>query len=104
MLIVLCLQPFLVVHLVLLTGNLLLNSFMNLAVNPCILQILIFEVILDSEIYKGLKYNKATPIFHQWRDISRQVFGLKFESPEDAEGFSNAVLSVLDPVYSEYLK
>jgi hypothetical protein len=51
-----------------------------------------------------LKYNKATPIFHQWRDISRQVFGLKFESPEDAEGFSNAVLLVLDPAAnSEYL-
>jgi WH1 domain len=77
----------------------------KLAFIRCICKFIEFEVILDSEIYKGLKYNKATPIFHQWRDISRQVFGLKFESSEDAEGFSNAVLSVLDSsVSSEYLE
>ena len=58
---------------------------------------ILLKVILDSEIFKGLKYNKATPIFHQWRDYTRRVYGLKFESSEDADGFANAILAILDP-------
>ncbi|XP_071832826.1 uncharacterized protein [Apostichopus japonicus] len=53
------------------------------------------SVVINSAILKGLKYNQATPTFHQWRD-SRQVYGLNFHSPEDAENFSSAMLSALE--------
>ncbi|XP_055352102.1 ena/VASP-like protein [Paramacrobiotus metropolitanus] len=48
------------------------------------------EVVINCAILKGLKYNQATPTFHQWRD-SRQVYGLNFASKEDAEGFAAAM-------------
>uniref|UniRef100_A0A3Q3EJJ9 Ena/VASP-like protein n=1 Tax=Labrus bergylta TaxID=56723 RepID=A0A3Q3EJJ9_9LABR len=44
---------------------------------------------------KGLKYNQATPTFHQWRD-ARQVYGLNFASKEEATTFSNAMLFALN--------
>jgi hypothetical protein len=53
------------------------------------------EVVINCAILKGLKYNQATPTFHQWRD-SRQVYGLNFASREDAENFSQAMLTALE--------
>lgn len=44
---------------------------------------------------KGLKYNQATPTFHQWRD-ARQVYGLNFASKEEATTFSNAMMFALN--------
>ncbi|XP_047243384.1 enah/Vasp-like b isoform X5 [Girardinichthys multiradiatus] len=38
------------------------------------------QVVINYSIVKGLKYNQATPTFHQWRD-ARQVYGLNFASP-----------------------
>src|SRR5579872_3626967 len=35
------------------------------------------EVVINCSILKSLKYNQATPTFHQWRD-NRQVYGLNF--------------------------
>ena len=42
-----------------------------------------------------MKYNAATPTFHQWRD-QRQVYGLNFHSKDDAAQFKEAVDEALD--------
>lgn len=54
-----------------------------------------FQVVMNCPIVKGLKYNQATPNFHQWRD-ARQVWGLNFGSKEDAALFASAMTSALD--------
>eukprot|EP00794_Sanderia_malayensis_P020284 gene20284-22270_t len=48
------------------------------------------EVVINCSILKNLKYNKATATFHQWRD-QRQVYGLNFQSADDATSFSDTV-------------
>ena len=53
------------------------------------------QVVINCAILKGLKYNQATPTFHQWRD-NRQVYGLNFTSKEDADSFAHAMLSALE--------
>lgn len=53
------------------------------------------KVVINYSIVKGLKYNQATPTFHQWRD-ARQVYGLNFASKEEATTFSNAMLFALN--------
>ena len=54
-----------------------------------------FQVVINCAILKGLKYNQATPTFHQWRD-NKQVYGLNFSSKDDAEIFAAAMLRSLD--------
>lgn len=53
------------------------------------------EVVINCSILKGLKYNQATPTFHQWRD-SKFVYGLNFSSQQDAEAFARAMLHALE--------
>lgn len=53
------------------------------------------EVVINCAILKGLKYNQATPTFHQWRD-NKQVYGLNFSSKDDAEIFAAAMLRSLE--------
>ncbi|XP_036333240.1 protein enabled isoform X2 [Rhagoletis pomonella] len=53
------------------------------------------EVVINCSILKGLKYNQATPTFHQWRD-SKFVYGLNFSSQNDAEAFARAMVHALD--------
>ncbi|XP_054152970.1 protein enabled-like [Oppia nitens] len=53
------------------------------------------EVVINCAILKGLKYNQATPTFHQWRD-NRQVYGLNFSSKEEADAFALTMIKVLD--------
>jgi len=53
------------------------------------------ELVINCSIIKGLKYNKATLTFHQWRD-TKQVYGLNFSTKEDAENFANSMLKVLE--------
>ncbi|XP_052273240.1 vasodilator-stimulated phosphoprotein-like isoform X4 [Dreissena polymorpha] len=53
------------------------------------------EVVINCAILKNLKYNQATPTFHQWRD-SRSVYGLNFANKEDSDTFSNAMMTALD--------
>ncbi|KAI5616815.1 ena/VASP-like protein isoform X4 [Silurus asotus] len=53
------------------------------------------QVVINYSIVKGLKYNQATPTFHQWRD-ARQVYGLNFASKEEATTFSTAMLFALN--------
>ncbi|OQV12129.1 putative Protein enabled-like protein [Hypsibius exemplaris] len=48
------------------------------------------EVVINCAIPKGLKYNQATPTFHQWRD-QRQVYGLNFQSKDEADAFAQAM-------------
>ncbi|XP_015926754.1 protein enabled homolog isoform X2 [Parasteatoda tepidariorum] len=55
------------------------------------------EVVINASILKGLKYNQATPTFHQWRD-NKQVYGLNFSSRDDAEAFAVAMLRTLEIV------
>ena len=42
-----------------------------------------------------MKYNAATPTFHQWRD-QRQVYGLNFHSKDDAAQFKEAIDQALE--------
>uniref|UniRef100_A0A8C9SGH9 Vasodilator stimulated phosphoprotein n=1 Tax=Scleropages formosus TaxID=113540 RepID=A0A8C9SGH9_SCLFO len=57
------------------------------------------QVVINCPIIKGLKYNQATPSFHQWRD-SRQVWGLNFGSKEDATLFANGIAHALEVLNS----
>jgi len=57
------------------------------------------QVVINCAILKGLKYNQATPTFHQWRD-SRQVYGLNFGSKEEADSFAQAMFAALDVLTS----
>ncbi|PVD25809.1 hypothetical protein C0Q70_13471 [Pomacea canaliculata] len=59
------------------------------------------EVVINCAILKGLKYNQATPTFHQWRD-NRQVYGLNFASREDAESFSQGMMTALNELTTIY--
>lgn len=56
-------------------------------------------VVINCALAKGLKYNEATPTFHQWRD-QRQVYGLNFPSKEDAQTFGQAVSAALESLRS----
>ena len=73
------------------------SNNLNLNLNVLITRIIIyyFQVVINCAILKGLKYNQATPTFHQWRD-NRQVYGLNFTSKEDADSFAHAMLSALE--------
>lgn len=53
------------------------------------------QVVINCAIIRGLKYNQATPNFHQWRD-ARQVWGLNFGSKEDATQFATGMASALE--------
>lgn len=48
------------------------------------------QVVINCALVRGLKYNQATPTFHQWRD-NKQVYGLNFSSKDDADAFANAM-------------
>ncbi|KAG8449238.1 hypothetical protein GDO86_016056 [Hymenochirus boettgeri] len=58
------------------------------------------QVVINYSLMKGLKYNQATPTFHQWRD-ARQVYGLNFASKEEATTFSNAMMFALNIMNSQ---
>lgn len=53
------------------------------------------QVVINCAIVRGIKYNQATPSFHQWRD-ARQVWGLNFGSKEDAAQFAAGMASALE--------
>ena len=57
--------------------------------------IIFFQVVINCAILKGLKYNQATPTFHQWRD-NKQVYGLNFSSKDDADVFATAMIRALE--------
>ncbi|KAL0602525.1 hypothetical protein AAY473_028724 [Plecturocebus cupreus] len=67
---------------------------------PAHLHFIYLHVVINYSIVKGLKYNQATPTFHQWRD-ARQVYGLNFASKEEATTFSNAMLFALNIMNSQ---
>lgn len=53
------------------------------------------QVVINCPIIKGIKYNQATPNFHQWRD-PKHVWGLNFGSKEDATLFANSMMHALE--------
>ena len=57
------------------------------------------QVVINASLVKGLRYNVATPTFHQWRD-QRQVYGLNFANKSEAEEFSKQALNALDQLTS----
>ena len=59
--------------------------------------------MINCAILKGLKYNQATPTFHQWRD-NKQVYGLNFSSKDDAEVFATAMLKALEVSFHHLTK
>eukprot|EP00727_Mastigamoeba_balamuthi_P013815 m51a1_g9056 putative ena vasp-like protein isoform x2 (285) ;mRNA; f:59630-61200 len=50
------------------------------------------DVVVNSPLYKDLKYQRASSMFHQWSD-ARFAYGLNFASLEEAESFASAVES-----------
>lgn len=56
------------------------------------------KVVINSGFFKNLKYNEATPVFHQWRDQvdTRTVYGIKFNSEDDAYTFGQSMRGALD--------
>jgi hypothetical protein len=48
-----------------------------------------------------MKYNRATPVFHQWRDSRGANYGLQFSSQGDADLFGNAVNKAFDILSGE---
>ncbi|CAK9305163.1 unnamed protein product [Gordionus sp. m RMFG-2023] len=57
------------------------------------------EVVINCCVLKNMKYNKATPTFHQWRD-QKQVYGLNFASAQEADNFSDALISAVSTLNS----
>ena len=55
----------------------------------------LLQVVINCSIMRNMKYNAATPTFHQWRD-QRQVYGLNFHSKDDAAQFKDAIDHALD--------
>lgn len=53
------------------------------------------QVVINCPIIKGMKYNQATPNFHQWRD-PKQVWGLNFGSKEDGAQFAKSMTYALE--------
>jgi enabled protein len=53
------------------------------------------EVVINSTILKGLKYNQANQTFLQWRD-KQVVYGLNFPSKEEADAFAHVVKLAVD--------
>lgn len=53
------------------------------------------EVVINCSLAKGLKYNQANQTFLQWRD-AKQVYGLNFQTKEDADSFTNALKLAVD--------
>lgn len=62
--------------------------------------VVVFKVVINCAILKGLKYNQATVTFHQWRD-NRQVYGLNFGSKDEADNFAQAMLMALETLSSK---
>lgn len=75
-----------------------ISNLQNILIHSLIFPTLL-QVVINYSIVKGLKYNQATPTFHQWRD-ARQVYGLNFASKEEATTFSNAMLFALNVLSS----
>ena len=57
------------------------------------------DVVLNCPITRTVRYNQATPTFHQWKD-NKQVYGLNFASREDADSFANAMLNAVEHLTS----
>ena len=53
------------------------------------------EVVINCLLSKGLKYNQANQTFLQWRD-SKVVYGLHFQSKEEADIFSQTMKVAVD--------
>lgn len=53
------------------------------------------EVVINCLLAKGLKYNQANQTFLQWRD-SKQVYGLHFQSKEEADVFAQTLKLAVD--------
>ena len=51
--------------------------------------------MINCALVKGMRYNRATETFHQWRD-TRQVYGLNFANVSDAVTFGDAVQEALE--------
>ncbi|CAK8680243.1 unnamed protein product [Clavelina lepadiformis] len=54
------------------------------------------EVVINCAVISQLKYNRATPTFHQWRDGVRTVYGLNFSTHDEANMFAGAMEDALE--------
>jgi len=79
-------------------ANVVVTIDRQVAVSLCLN---VTQVVINCTIIRGLRYNRATPTFHQWRD-NRQVYGLNFASKDDADNFAQVMLSSLDILNSTW--
>ncbi|GMR58029.1 hypothetical protein PMAYCL1PPCAC_28224, partial [Pristionchus mayeri] len=54
------------------------------------------QCVLDTRLYFKMHYKCATPMFHQWRDEKKQVYGLNFSSGDQAGNFEGVVRQALE--------
>lgn len=54
------------------------------------------KVVANCAITDSFCYNRATTSFHQWRDITGRVYGIKFASTDDAIMFGDTVDGIVD--------
>ncbi|VDN54600.1 unnamed protein product [Dracunculus medinensis] len=52
--------------------------------------------MLNFKVFDRLKYKSATPMFHQWRDEKRKVYGLNFVLEEEARSFTKVMTQILN--------
>jgi hypothetical protein len=56
-----------------------------------------FQTPINSAIFAGLTYQKASASFHQWAD-TRNTYGLNFASEADANTFAGIMATAIDKV------
>ena len=79
----------------------LLHHFQDLTFRVVAVTLATSEVVLNSSLRAGMRYNEATPNFHQWRDgTSKQVFGLHFSNYDEAAVFGSVVSQSLEVLNS----
>lgn len=52
--------------------------------------------LLNCNIFQRLKYHEATPVFHQWRDEQRRVYGLNFKQDHEANNFAHMIAQAIE--------
>uniref|UniRef100_A0A8R1HYH4 WH1 domain-containing protein n=1 Tax=Caenorhabditis japonica TaxID=281687 RepID=A0A8R1HYH4_CAEJA len=52
--------------------------------------------LLNCNIHQRLKYHKATPKFHQWRDERRRVYGLNFDHEAESHNFAHIIAQAIE--------
>ena len=77
----------------------ILHHFTNVTFRIVARSVQTNEVIICSNVVRGMRYNEATANFHQWRD-NKVVYGLHFINNEEAEVFGSVMRTSLEVLNS----